>query len=478
MKNLFAIAAFMFAATPALADRPNLEFRLGLDYLTLEQSDISGLNGMSLFYTTENGYYAGTSIYSAAIGTGGGFFVGGWEIGKHTAITDNLFWDASIFIGGGGGASQVSGDGLMLRPQVHLGYDFGDYRVGAGASFISVSGSDISTPAFALTFTRPLNIELFGGHPTSGFAFTDAARINALTPIVRSYIPLNNKKRGGGDLQDMWLMGAELTFAHDAKTETFMQASGVVYGDAEGYADWVLGKRYLWNVAPLTFYVDLGAGIGGGGAVDTGGGLVVAASVGARVDVLEHLNLAVGLGAISSINGDFTALTPTLKTSYAFGSGLVGAPEPVRWQASTGVTQLLTSAEFRKPGATSTASPAMISAEVDVFLLRNTYLTGQAYTAFSGNAGGFQMGLVGIGYSYEVAEGISVSTEVLLGSAAGAGVNARGGLVAGYKVEVDYNLTNAASLTLGVGQLQTLKSGGLHPSLVSLGLKFPITTLH
>lgn len=113
-----------------------------------------------------------------------------------------------------------------------------------------------------------------------------------------------------------------------------------------------------------------------------------------------------------------------------------------------------------------------------MFLLKNTYLTGQAYTAFSGDAGGFQMGLVGIGYRRAVSEEISLSTEVLLGSAAGAGVNARGGLVAGYKVEADYSLTDAASVTLGLGQLQTLRSGGLHPSTVSLGLKFPITTLH
>ncbi|MEO1920031.1 MAG: hypothetical protein ABGW81_10090 [Paracoccaceae bacterium] len=478
MKNLIAITTLLLAASPALAGRPNLEFRLGLDYLTLEQSDIRGLNGMSLSYRVTQGYYGGASIYSAAIGTGGGFFVGGWELGKHTTITDNLFWDASIFIGGGGGASQVSGDGLMLRPQAHFGYDFGDYRIGVGASFVSVSGSDISTPAFTLTFTRPLNIELVGGHPTGGFAFRDVTRVNALTPIVRSYIPLNNKKRGGGELQNMWLMGAELTFAHDTNSESFIQASGVVYGDAEGYADWVLGRRYLWNIAPLDFYADIGVGIGGGGAVDTGGGLLISASVGAQIDTLEHLNLAVDLGAISSLNGDFTALTPAIKASYAFGTGLGGMPELVRWQASTGVTQLITSPEFRKLGAASTASPAMISAEVDVFLLKNTYLTGQAYTAFSGDAGGFQMGLLGIGYSYAVSEEISLSGEVFIGAAGGAGVNAKGGLLGGCKVEADYRLTDFTSLTLGLGQLQTLQSGGLHPLLASLGFKFPITTLH
>ena len=121
MKYLLVLIVMLFAGTPGRAEKPMLEFRLGLDYLALEQSDIRGLNGMSLFYTTPQGFYGGTSIYSAAFGTGGGFFVGGWEAGKRTALSDRFFWDASLFIGGGGGASQVTGDGLMLRPQVHLG---------------------------------------------------------------------------------------------------------------------------------------------------------------------------------------------------------------------------------------------------------------------------------------------------------------------------------------------------------------------
>ena len=77
MKHYFTLLALIMATPPALADRPQLEFRLGLDYLILEQSAISGLNGMSVFYQSEQGYYGGASVYSAALGTGGGFFVGG-----------------------------------------------------------------------------------------------------------------------------------------------------------------------------------------------------------------------------------------------------------------------------------------------------------------------------------------------------------------------------------------------------------------
>ena len=349
-------------------------------------------------------------------------------------------------------------------------------RIGAGVSGISVSGSEISTPAFALTLTRPLDLKLVSGHPQTG-GLTGATRIKALTPMVRNYVPLDSNKRGGAVLNPMQLLGGELTFGNDPNRESFLQASGVVHGDAEGYADWILGQRYLWQVAPFTLFADFGAGIGGGGAVDTGGGLVVAANVGAKVNIVERLDLSFTVGAISSVNGDFLALTPSLKASLAFGSRAT-SPSSVRWQAGTGAMQLLTTPDFRKAGNPSTASPALIYTDLDVFLTKGIYLTGQAYTAATGDAGGFQIGLVGLGYTKVVSGDLALSAELLLGSAAGAGVNAKGGLVGGYRFEADYKLSEAVSASFGVGQLQTLQSGGLHPGTVSLGLKFPIATWH
>ncbi len=477
MKKLIATIAILLAGTPALAERPSLDFRLGLDYLGSDQSDINALNGLSVFYVSRQGFYAGPSLYSAALGTGGGFFVGGWEVGKRTALTDALYWDVSFFVGGGGGATQVTGDGLMLRPQVHLGYDFGDYRIGIGVSGISVSGSEISTPAFSLSLTRPLNLELESGHPETG-TLVGATKILALTPLVRNYFPISSAKTNGEALQPMHLLGAELTFGQQSDRETFIQASGVVYGDAEGYADWVLGQRYFWVLTPFKFYTDAGAGIGGGGAVNTGGGLIVAANIGAQIDVSDWLVLGVGVGAISALNGDFYAITPTLKASLVFGSGNTATPSAVRWQLGTGVTQLLTTSDFRKPGVTGTGSPALIYADLDVFLTNDLYLTGHAYTAATGDAGGFQIGLVGLGYTLPLTDKLSLSAEFLLGSAAGAGINAQGGLVGGAKIEADYHLNDSVSLSFGLGQIQTLQGGGMHPAAVSLGLKFPITTWH
>lgn len=480
MKHVFTALTLMAIATPALADRPQLEFRLGLDYLQLEQSAITGLNGMSAFYKSEQGYYGGASIYSAALGAGGGFFVGGWELGKTTPITDTLFWDASIFVGGGGGASQVSGDGFMLRPQIHAGYDFGNYRIGAGASWVSVSGSEISTPSVALTLTRPLSLELVGGHFDSAPALSGATKVTALTPIVRSYVPIDSQKRGGRDLQTMHLIGAEVTFASDTSSEVFIQASGVMAGDAEGYADWILGKRYLWDASPLTFFADFGAGIGGGGAVDTGGGLIASASTGVRLDAFKNLDLELGVGALSSLNGDFLAFTPSIKAAMPFGSGASGGTDAdaVRWQISTGLTHLGISDDFRKSGAVNNGAPTLINVDIDVYLLNNLYMTGHAYTAAAGGAGGFQIGMFGFGYQLPLTEHLFASGELLLGAAGGAGVDTRGGLLGGYKLELDYKLSDTLSLTLGAGHIETLQTGGMHPETLNVGLKFPFATLH
>ena len=153
-------------------------------------------------------------------------------------------------------------------------------------------------------------------------------------------------------------------------------------------------------------------------------------------------------------------------------------PDTVRWQVSTGLTQLSISDDFRKPGAASNDAPTMINADIDVFLLDKLYMTGQAYTAIIGDAGGFQIGMFGVGYQYPISERLSLSGEILLGAAGGSGVDTRGGLLGGYKVELDYRLGEYVSLTLGAGHIETLQAGGMHPETFNVGLKFPFTTLH
>ncbi len=469
LNSLRAAMALLVLGTPAYAERPNLVFRLGLDSLSYDQSAINGIAGMSLLVTTDSGYYFGESIYSAALGQGGGFFVGGVELGKTTPIGERFFWDASLFIGGGGGAKQVPGDGLMLRPQLHFGVNMGRARLGVGAAWTQVSGSAISSPSFGVTLSRALDLALVSGGGTGGNTEFSQMRVR-----YRPYIPLGSTKRSGQPLKRMQMIGAEMIFAESDQRETFIAANGAVAGDAEGYADWQIGQRYLLGQGGLRAYGEASVGIGGGGSVDSGGGLIASLGAGLRWQP-GRVGIDLGISALTSITGDFLVLSPALNIGLAFGGG---QRQSTDWQISTGLTQQFPNANFRKSGVANTGAPLMIDTKIDLFLSDNLYMSGQAYTALAGGAGGYQIGLIGLGYRQKLAPRWSLSGEAFVGAGGGAGVDTKGGLLLAYGVDLDYALTERMFVTVGAGQVMALQGGGMAPLTANIGFKFPFTTLH
>jgi len=468
LNSLRAALALLCLAAPAQAERPNLVFRLGLDSLSYSQSAIDGLSGMSLFVVNERGYYFGESIYSAALGQGGGFFVGGVELGKTTPLGQLFFVDTSLFVGGGGGAAQVPGDGLMLRPQLHFGVNIGRVRLGAGVAWTRVSGSPISSPSFGVVLSRPLDLALVSGGGTGGKTEFSQMRLR-----YRPYIPLGSTKRNGQPLQVMHMLGGEMIFAESEQRETYLAANGAVAGDAEGYADWQLGQRFLLGHGAFRPYAEGAIGIGGGGAVESGGGFIASVGAGLRWQP-GRLGIDLGVSAIKSFTGDFLVFSPALNIGLAFGGG---GHQSTEWQISTGLTQQFPNPDFRKPGVPNTGAPLMIDIKIDLFLSENIYLSGQAYTALAGGAGGYQIGLFGLGYRLKLASRWSLSGEAFLGAGGGAGVDTKGGLLLAYGLDLDYALTERMYLTAGAGQVMALQ-GGMAPLTANLGLKFPFTTLH
>lgn len=469
LSSLRAALLLLCLVAPAHAERSNLVFRLGIDSLSYDQSAIDGIAGMSLFAVSPRGYYFGESIYSAALGQGGGFFVGGIEFGKTTAIGERFFWDASLFVGGGGGASQVPGDGLMLRPQVHAGVSFGRMRLGAGVAWTRVSGSEISSPSFGITLSRQLDLAVVSGGGTGGHTEFSQMRVR-----YRPYIPLGSTKRNGQPLQTMHMIGGEMIFAENPQRETFLVAVGAVAGDAEGYADWQLGQRYLLGQGAFRPYGEAAVGIGGGGAVESGGGLIASIGAGVRWQP-GRLGFDLGVSAVTSITGDFLVISPVLNVGLAFGGG---ESQSTEWQISTGLTQQFPNAGFRKTGVANSGSPLMIDTKIDLFLSPNIYFSGQAYTALAGGAGGYQIGLFGLGYRHKFAPGWSLSGEAFVGAGGGAGVDTKGGLLLAYGLDLDYALTERVLVTFGAGQVMALQGGGMAPLTANIGLKFPFTTLH
>ena len=72
------------------------------------------------------------------------------------------------------------------------------------------------------------------------------------------------------------------------------------------------------------------------------------------------------------------------------------APAETRWQFSPGLTQQIPNTDIQKPGAMKPGAPTMIGTEIGLFIRQDMYLTGHAYAAIAGGAGGCQIGLPGL----------------------------------------------------------------------------------
>jgi hypothetical protein len=103
------------------------------------------------------------------------------------------------------------------------------------------------------------------------------------------------------------------------------------------------------------------------------------------------------------------------------------------------------------------------------------YWTGQALSAVDGQAGGYSMGLVGLGMNTTPsASGLSGGLELLVGAAGGGGVDTQGGAVVQAGAYVSQALANGARVKLGLGRVRSLR-GALDSPLVDLSVEFPFS---
>lgn len=481
LKLRYAMAALAAASLPAAADP--IEFRYGFDVYSDRSTILDGMNSVSALVEIAPNLSFGPALYSAILGDAGGLFIGGFELLKRVPLNDKTRLEFGGFLGGGGGAGLIPGDGLMSRAYVGVERQVGKgFAANLGVSYTRITGSPVASTALSFGITRQVDFGYSLGpdidRPTSGRV------LRAFKPYVKQFRPQGSLQRSGTPLQTMTLVGAEASFAASpsARNETFIQMSGAVAGDGEGYADFQLGYRWLTKADGFRAFAEVAGGFAGGGDVDTGGGLIASVGAGIAFPISKRLEIETGAQATQALNGDFTALSPYLRVGLRFGRDVErdGAYGDIRrWQQTVSLSYQSPNAGFRKAGDTRTAAPVLIETALDLFLTDRTYALFSAQTVASGDAGGYAVGLLGLGYAQPLGQSRwTVSGEVHIGAAGGGGVDTGGGLVGGGRVELDYRVTDTVSLSAGVGTQRSLRGGGAQPTTFHLGFKAKFNTYH
>ncbi|MDE1950713.1 MAG: hypothetical protein KGI35_19010, partial [Burkholderiales bacterium] len=425
-----------------------------------------GLFGANYLFEMAPGWAAGPALYGAVTGQRGGLFTWGAEVQRRWALTERWRGVAGLYVGGGGGAAAPVGGGLMLRPHADLLFGFGGWGGGVSISQVRFPSGDIHGTQIGLVFMRD-----------GGFAYTaPGARGRSLDfsgsgglGTDRADLVVGHYFRASGSANSLSTVGMRLEHEWSPVLATTFEADGAASGGADGYAEATVGAQALWPV--VGDWLRLGAraavGMAGGGAVATGGGLIGKAALATRLQWGRNLTLGLEAGKLRAFNGRLRA--DYVQASLGFA---LDAPAPCELGACRRVHEMewgLGVQEYahaqRKNGAVESMSA--IGLEFNRWLDDHFYLAGKAYSAITGGAGAYSIGLVGPGAAWRGSHGLSLGAEALVGAAGGGGVASTGGAVTQPMLWGGYELGRYNRLRLSAGYLKSLR-GALATPVVGL----------
>lgn len=433
----------------------------------------------------------GPGVYGAAKGNYGGIFTVGFTGQRRWRLTPNTHLAASLYVGAGGGLSSQQlrfGGGLMLRPELSLRTEVGAWYTGVGVSQIRFpSGNVKSGVGLAFTLGRSMGFPSFSpsdaGRPgrasqRTGLGFDEIALTGGMEKPSAS-----SRDRSGNPMQRrIGKAGAELRQYIVDGSWWGIEASGAAKGGADGYME-VLGQIGqdwpLFGSPRLRVGGQLGAGLGGGGSLDTGSGVLLRAGPTLRWITPWGPSLRLDAGYTHAYSGAYSApylravlAMPLDRTPVAFGEDAGGI---VRVQQLGASVMHLPRMRF-KDGRVEAVSHLAVSMTRE--FSPRFYGTAQAGSAAAGSAGAYSFGLFGAGVQTDpLWGGMRVGGEWLVGAAGGGGVRVGGGAVTQAELWAQWPVSERLRLRAGVGEFRTLRGSSQSTSLTHLSLSYAFGTL-
>ena len=453
--------------------------RLGAERVHLPGGERMGLVGMTELLNVGGEWWVGPGAYGAATGKRGGLFVPGFEGAWSHPFNDWLAVDTGLFLGGGGGAAAPVGGGLMLRPHVDLVFRFPGLYTGPTWSKVWFPSGQINANQLGWMINVDSSFRYrpaaFGGTATDGSATgLGFDHIDAMVTMVK---PRDSISTAGGPLtQRIGLVGLRAERNVDGPLWAGIETAGAASGGVAGYAE-VLGTAGLrWPVISdrLSLGVRASAGLGGGGAIDTGGGILLKTAAGATLRLTDTLGIGAELGLVDAPRGHYKAATAAVSLNWSLDVPAADLGDwsntrpgtPTRMEFGAGVERYRAA---RKDGSTQALEAVVL--QVNRFVSSNVYVTGQAHSAFAGGAGAYSVGLFGLGAQLPVTPRVRLGAEALAGAAGGGGVDTQGGAIVQARGYVDAALTDSLSLRVGAGKIKSVH-GGLDAPVVDVALVF------
>ena len=459
--------------------------RIGGERVHLPGGERMGLVGLTELLNVGGEWWVGPGVYGAATGRRGGLFVPGVEGAWSHPFNDWLALDAGLFAGGGGGGAAPVGGGLMLRPHADLVLRFPGFYTGPTFSKVWFTSGQINSNqvGWMLNFDSSFRYRPADFHGTDTDGSATGLGFDHVDAMVTVDHPRHSTNTSGAPMtQRIGLVGLRAERSIEGPLWAGIEAAGAGSGGVAGYAE-VLGTaglRFPVVGDRLSLGVRGSMGLGGGGAIDTGGGLLLKSAAGGTLHVTDTLGIGAEVGLVDAPRGHYKAETAAVSLNWALdvpqhdlGDWFNTRPgAPTRMEFGAGVERYRAA---RKDGHTEALEAVVL--QINRFVTPNVYLTGQAHSAFAGGAGAYSVGLFGVGAQLPVTQRLRLGVEALGGAAGGGGVDTQGGAVLQARAYADLALTDSLSLRVAGGKIKSVH-GGLDAPVVDAALVFSFGVDH
>ena len=439
--------------------------------------------------------YAGVGFYGSVGGIRGGFFTLGLNAGIQKYLSKNIFIDAGIHFGGGGGASAPDGGGAFILPHLNLGYNFKQFSLTAGYSYINFfDRGDIKNDQIYVAAHIPIGLET-AKFDEREFNFSNelisSSDWNTNTKRLSLLVHLNNlsptgksKTIGGNSLKGktIRLAGFEINSYLNKNILFFAKADGAYHGIKAGYMDIILGAGYhlSMNKNKTNILAKFGIGAGGGGGVDTKGGFLIYPDISLEQKLFDNVYASINKGYLMSPDSYFKSSTLGLGLKYYIDTN--GTENKTNFTNVTfkGLQTILKHDIYFGAARDTNVNLTMhqIALQVNLFVNKHLYIAGQTAFANFGDAGAYAEGIVGLGYlskSY-LSNKISLFGQVLAGAAGGGGISTGEGLIIKPSIGINYDLTSDLKLRAAYGYVKAYK-GELSNSMLNFGISYDFSYL-
>jgi hypothetical protein len=462
------------------------------DFLSINMKNEPNMGLVGAHYLIDlNEYiYGGIGMYGATTGERGGLFTLGANIGTKL----NFYYfilDFGLHLGGGGGDAAKVGGGLFTLPHASIFFPFGDLNLGIGYSHINFNDGNINNSQLKFDINLPLHYSWYDYNSAESkyhlheFGhidpyYTKSNSKHCFAAKFDNYFPLKGSKDVNNKDLDVPinLVGFEYNYFINKKLFLSFEADGAYRGIKGGYMDLLGGIGYTFNSNFFDIRTKLLAGAGGGGSIETDGGMFFIPKLEIEKELFLNTIFNINTGYLFSLQNNLNAITlgGTLKYKLQIGDTKSKENNKFSLFKLKGFSIDFSSQTYlnAQKNDTRNIDLGQLSTQLNFHISKYSYLAGQATFAYIGNAGAYAEGLVGYGFTQNFTDDYRYFIQLLAGTAGGGGVATDQGFVIKPSLGTNFQFHNQYGIQCKLGYIYA-PLGKLSCPFFGIGLNYQIS---